>query len=99
MNDNIFNDYGDKMRAFSSTLLDIASEFIPKTSPFFKKPSKPWFDEECNQAKKERNKAQRLANKYPNMNNQMKAKLMQARVRRLFRQKKARIVEELCVFH
>lgn len=88
MNENIFNDYDDKMKAFSSTLLDIASEFIPKTSPFFKKPSKPWFDEECNQAKRERNKAQRLANKYPNMNNQMKAKLMQARVRRLFRQKK-----------
>ena len=76
------------MKSFSSTLLDIASEFIPKTSPFVKDKSKPWLDEECRQAKRERNKAERLAKRYPNMTNQMKSKLMQAKARKLFRQKK-----------
>ena len=83
-----FSDSVDKMKSFSSVLLDIASEFIPKTSPFVKDKSKPWLDEECRQAKRERNKAERLAKRYPNMTNQMKSKLMQAKARKLFRQKR-----------
>ena len=88
INDELFDDVEDKMRTFSSTLLDIASEYIPKTSPFVKKQSKPWFDEECQRAKRERNNAERLAKRYPNMDNRIRAKLMQAKARRLFRQKK-----------
>ena len=47
------------MAIFSSTLLDIAADDIPKTSPFPKRKAKPWFDEDCQAAKKERNKANR----------------------------------------
>ena len=85
---NLFNDAEDKMAIFSSTLLDIAADNIPKTSPFPKRKAKPWFDEDCQAAKKERNKANRLANKHPSAANSMRARLIQARTKKLFKQKK-----------
>ena len=48
----LFNDADDKMAIFSSTLLDIAVDNIPKTSPFPKRKANPWFDEDCQAAKK-----------------------------------------------
>ena len=85
---NLFNDAEDKMAIFSSTLLDIAADNIAKTSPFPKRKAKPWFDEDCQAAKNERNKANRLANKYPSAANSMRARLIQARTKKLFKQKK-----------
>ena len=85
---NLFNDAEDKMAIFSSTLLDIAVDNIPKTSPFPKRKAKPWFDEDCQAAKKERNKANRLANKHPSAANSMRARLIQARTKKLFKQTK-----------
>ena len=76
------------MAIFSSTLLDIAADNIPKTSPFPKRKAKPWFDEDCRAAKKERNKANRLANKHPSAANSMRARLIQARTKKLLKQKK-----------
>ena len=76
------------MAIFSSTLLDIAADNIPKTSPFPKRKAKPWFDEDCQAAKKERNKANKLANKHPSAANSMRARLIQARNKKLFKQKK-----------
>ena len=60
---NLFHEADDKMAIFFSTLLDIAVDNIPKTSPFPKRKAKPCLDEDCQAAKKERNKANRLANK------------------------------------
>ena len=85
---NLFNDAEDKMVIFSSTLLDIAVDNIPKTSPFPKRKAKSWFDEDCQAAKKERNKANRLANKHPSAANSMRARLIQARTKKLLKQKK-----------
>ena len=85
---NLFNDAEDQIAIFSSTLLDIAADNIPKTSPFWKRKAKPWFDEDCQAAKKERNKANRLANKHPSAANSMRACLIQARTKKLFKQKK-----------
>ena len=76
------------MAIFSSTLLDIAADNIPKTSPFPKRKAKPWFDEDCQAAEKERNKANRLANKHPSAVNSMRPRLIQARTKKLFKQKK-----------
>ena len=76
------------MAILSSTLLDIAADNIPKTSPFPKRKAKPWFDEDCQAAKKERNKANRWANKHPSAANVMRARLVQARTKKLFKQKK-----------
>ena len=80
------------MAIFSSTLLDIAADNIPKTSPFPKRKAKPWFDEDCQAAKKERNKANRLANKHPSAANSMRARLIQAKTKKLFKQKKREIM-------
>ena len=85
---NLFNDADDKMAIFSSTLRDIAVDDIPKTSPFPKRKAKPWFDEDCQAAKKKRNKANRLANKHPSAANSMRARLIQAKTKKLFKQKK-----------
>ena len=85
---NLFNDAEDKMAIFSSTLLDIAADNIPKTSPFPKRKAKPWFDEDCQAAKRERNKANRLANKHPSAANSMRARWIQARTKKLFKQEK-----------
>ena len=85
---DLFNDAEDKMAIFSSTLLDIAADNIHKTSPFPKRKAKPWFDEDCRAAKKERNKANRLANKHPSAANSMRERLIQARTKKLFKQKK-----------
>ena len=84
---DLFNDAEDKMAVFSSTLLDIAAD-IPKTSPFPKRKANPWFDEDCQAAKKERNKANKLANKHHSAANSMRARLIQARTKKLFKQKK-----------
>ena len=85
---DLFNDAEDKMAIFSSTLLDIAADNIPKTSPFPIRKAKPWFDEDCQAAKKERSKANRLANKHPSAANSVRARLIQARTKKLFKQKK-----------
>ena len=85
---DLFNDAENKMAIFSSTLLDIAADNIPKTSPFPKRKAKPWFDEDCQAAKKERNKTNRLANKHPSAANSMRARLIEARTKTLFKQKK-----------
>ena len=85
---NIFHDADDKMAIFSSTLLDIAADNIPKTSSFPKRKVIHWFDADCQAAKKERNKANRLANKHPSAANSMRSCLIQARTKKLFKQKK-----------
>ena len=85
---DIFKDAEDKVVIFSSALLDIAVDNIPKTSPFPKRKAKPWFDEDCQAAKEERNKDNRLANKHPSAANSMRARLIQARTKKLFKQKK-----------
>ena len=84
----LFHDSDDKMALFSSTLLDIATDNIPKTNPFPKRKAKPWFDEDCQAAKKERNKANRNALKFPSAANSIRAKLIKARTKKLFKQKK-----------
>ena len=85
---NLFHESDDKMAILSSTLLDIAADNIPKTSPFPKRKAKPWFDDDCQAAKKEQNKANRLANKHPSAANSMRSRLIQARTKKLFKQKK-----------
>ena len=88
INLDLFKGAEDKMAIFSSTLLDISADDILMTSPFPKRKAKPWFDEDCQAAKKERNKANRLANKYSGAANSMRVRLIQARTNKLFKQKK-----------
>ena len=58
------------------------------TSPFHKKHSKPWFDNDCKKAKRERNSANQILKRYPCYNNALKARIARARAKRLFKRKK-----------
>ena len=86
------------MATFSSTLLDIATNNIPKTSPFPNRKAKPWFDVDCWAVKKERNKANRLANKHPSAANSMGARLIQVRQKKNNQTKEAWLLEKLSIF-
>ena len=94
---DLLNDAEDKMAIFSSTLLDIAADNIAKTSPFPKKKAKPRSDEDCQAAKKERNKANKLANKHPSAANSMRGCLIQAWTKKLFKQTKRDSWKKLCI--
>ena len=75
---DIFDPIEDEMTVFTEKLLEIAAENIPMTSPFHKKCSKPWFDDECKAVKRERNKANKLNRRYPCLDNHIKAKVANA---------------------
>ena len=85
---DLFENEEDEIKVFTEKLIEICSENIPMTSPFHKKRSKPWFDEDCKAAKRERNKANRLNKRYPCLANAMKAKVANAKARRTFKKKK-----------
>ena len=95
---DIFNGAEDKMDILSSTLFDIAADNIPKTSPFPKRKAKPRLDEDCQAAKKERNKGNRLVNKHSSAADSMRARLIQARTKKLFKQKSVTPGKKLCIF-
>ena len=78
----------DKMKTFSSKLIELAKKNIPQTSRLPRPSSKPWWDEDCKALVRERNKAERLNKRYPDLNNKIRVKLIQARCRRTFRRKK-----------
>ena len=85
---DILNSQQEDIDIFTSKLIEIATKNIPKTSPFNNKCSKPWFDEECKAAKRERSKANRLNKKYPCLDNAIKVKVANAKARRIFNYKK-----------
>ena len=78
----LLNDADDKVAIFPSILLDVAADNIPKISPFPKRKANPWFDEDCQAAKKERNKTNRLFDKHPSVANSMQERLIQARTKK-----------------
>ena len=96
---DLFDPQEDEITVFTEKLLEIAAEHIPMTSPFNKKCSKPWFDEDCKSAKRERNRANNLNRRKPCVNNAIKAKIATARAKRIFKKKKTRVVEELCILY
>ena len=88
INAEIFDTNNNTMETLTEKIIEIATDNIPMTSPFFKKCSKPWFDDECKAAKRERNKACQLLRRYPCLNNAIKVKVASARAKRLFNKKK-----------
>ena len=75
--DNSLNPLDD----FTSSLLDIANKCIPKTSTNPKK-SKPWYNDECKDAIKQRKQALSKFCRYPTKENLNKVKNFRAKARR-----------------
>jgi hypothetical protein len=48
----------DPILKFNETVISIADETIPKTSTNPKHPGKPWFNDDCKEANKNRKKAE-----------------------------------------
>ena len=88
INEELFEGQEDKMQVFTEKLIDIAGDNIPKTSPFYKKCSKPWFNKECTAARRERTRANRLLRRNPCQENHIEAKKANAKATRTFKRKK-----------
>ena len=84
---DVFNDVDDPIDTFSSLLLEIAGECIPKTSTNLHR-NRPWFNDECKQSIKERRAAVRKFNVCPTPQNLEQVKIFRAKARRTVRQAK-----------
>ena len=76
-----FNNSLDPLDDFTSSLLDISNKSIPKTSTNPKK-SKPWYNDECKDAIKQRKHALSNFCRYPTKENLNKVKNLRAKARR-----------------
>ena len=82
----IFQNTYDPILKFNETIISIAERTIPKTSTNPKNPSKPWFNDNCEEARKNRKKAERRFNLYPTTQNLSKFRIFRAKARRTFKQ-------------
>ena len=85
---HLFEDVDDPISQFSSTLHNIAEQCIPKTSANPKRFNKPWYNDECKEAIRERKKALRDFNVRPTTANLSNFKIFRAKARRTIRQSK-----------
>ncbi|VDI28048.1 Hypothetical predicted protein [Mytilus galloprovincialis] len=70
----------------AKVLTSIADRTIPKTSANPKHPSKPWFDDACDQAIGDRKKSERRFNQQPTTENLSNFRIFHAKARRTCRQ-------------
>ena len=82
-----FDNSLDPLDDFTSSLLDIANKSIPKTSTNPKK-SKPWYNDECKDAIKQRKQALSKFCRYPTKENLNKVKNFRANARRTIKASK-----------
>ena len=76
-----FKDSSDPISDFTSSLIDISTKCIPKTSTNPTK-SNPWYNDECKEAIKTRKKALNKLKKYPTKDNLNEVKVFRANARR-----------------
>jgi hypothetical protein len=74
----------DPILKFSTILLQIGEKCIPKTSTNPKKIKKPWFNGDCDEAIKNRKKAEKRFNLYPLNTNLENYRKLKAKARRIF---------------
>ena len=84
----VFQSILDPVLKFNETLISIADRTIPKTSANPKHPSKPWFDDDCEEARDNRKKAERHFNKHPTSDNLNSFRIFRAKARRTFKQRR-----------
>ena len=81
INFDSFKDSSDPLSDFTSSLIDISTKCIPKTSTNPTK-SNPWYNDECKEAIKTRKKALNKFKKYPTKDNLNEVKVFRAKARR-----------------
>ena len=83
-----FERANDPVELFTSKLLEIASQTIPRSKANSKRVCKPWFNESCKETIRERKKALREFELQPTSQNLDKFKIFRARARRTIREAK-----------
>ena len=78
---NIERNENDQLMSFSNTLHQICEECIPKSSKCPKQ-NRPWYNEDCKEAIKNRKDALRKFNRNPIKENLIRTKVMRAKARR-----------------
>ncbi|VDI21580.1 Hypothetical predicted protein [Mytilus galloprovincialis] len=92
----MFETVQDPILTFNTVLTSIADRTIPKTSANPKHPSKPWFDDACDQAIGDRKKSERLFNQQPTTENLSHFRIFCAKARRTYGQEEGKI-SKFCV--
>ena len=78
----------DPIETFTNIILSAADRTIPKTSTNPKSKSKPWYDNDCKNAIKDRKKAERHFNKHPLPGNLSQVRITRAKTRRTLKTKR-----------
>ena len=88
----------DPLTSFVGHVIDAATDSIPRATTV-RKESNPWFDEECREMLKTRRALDRKVHRGrgPRVETLMSFRRTWAQARRLFTQKKKRIVDQVCV--
>jgi hypothetical protein len=76
----------DPILKFNDTVISIADETIPKTSTNPKHPGKPWFNDDCKDAIRNRKRAERRFGKYPTLDNLGNFRIFREKARRTLKQ-------------
>ena len=76
-----FKDSSDPLSDFTSSLIDISTKCIPKTSTNPTK-SNPWYNDDCKEAIKQRKKSLNNFKKFPTKDNLNEVKVFRAKARR-----------------
>ncbi|CAC5370120.1 unnamed protein product [Mytilus coruscus] len=82
----MFETVEDPILTFNTVLTSIADRTIPKTSANPKHPSKPWFDDACDQAIDDRKQSERRFYQHPTSENLSNFRIFRAKARRTCRQ-------------
>ena len=88
--DELFKNEDDPIQKFTDILLGIADKTVPKTSKKPKRRDRPWFNDNCKEAIRERKQALRHFSRNPTTINHDTYKLFRAKARRTFKQNKKR---------
>ena len=83
-----FRDCEDPVKLFTSLLIDAAISSVPQTSSNPTRPSKPWFNEVCKQAVKDRKDALRRFSLRPTTDNLEQFRISRAKARRTIKASK-----------
>ena len=78
------------------TLLEAAKQSISKSKGRMKRKAVPWWTDECSKIVKERNRALRLLRRTHNVQNLIRYKQEQARVRKIIREAKRQNWQTIC---
>jgi ribonuclease HI len=88
INSNTILNDDDPIRQFTSILIEIAEESIPKSSPNCQRTPKPWFTKECKEAIKQRREALKKFNNHPTPANLTQYRITRAKTRRTIKESK-----------